>query len=123
VWIANAPPVLPHIKSGKLRSLASTSARRPPSALDVPTLDEAGLKGYEADTWFGLFVPARTPKPILDKIHADVTEILKTKEIQDFYAQQGGEVILMTQEEFTKRVAADVTKWKALISDLKLRIE
>jgi len=123
VWIANAPPVLPHIKSGKLRALASTSAKRPPSALEVPTLDEAGLKGYEADTWFGLFAPRATPKPILDKIYADVTEILKSKEIQDFYAQQGGEVILMTQEEFTKRVAADVAKWKALISDLKLRIE
>jgi tripartite-type tricarboxylate transporter receptor subunit TctC len=123
VWIANAPPILPHIKTGKLRSLASTSAKRPPSAPDVPTLDEAGLKGYEADTWFGLFAPKGTPKPILDKIYADVTEVLKTKEIQDFYAQQGGEVILMTQEEFTKRVAADVAKWKALISDLKLRIE
>jgi tripartite-type tricarboxylate transporter receptor subunit TctC len=123
VWIANAPPVLPHVKDGKLRALASTSARRPPSALDIPTLDEAGLKGYEADTWFGLFAPARTPKPILDRIYNDVVDVLRTKEIRDFYASQGAEVIANTPEEFSNRLAADIAKWKKLVTDLKLKAD
>ncbi|QJR12885.1 hypothetical protein DSM104443_03979 [Usitatibacter rugosus] len=123
VWIANAPPMLPYVKSGKLRALATTSAKRSPFLPDIPTLDESGLKGYEADTWFGLFAPVKTPKAVLDKIHADVVEALRSKEIQDVYAQQGAEVIADSSESFTKRLNADIAKWKQIVADLKLRAD
>jgi len=123
VWIANAPPMLPYVKSGKLRALATTSAKRSPFLPDIPTLDESGLKGYEADTWFGLFAPAKTPKAVLDKIHADVVEALRSKEIQDVYAQQGAEVIADSSESFAKRLTADIAKWKQIVADLKLRAD
>lgn len=123
VWIANAPVVLPHIKTGKLRALATTSARRPAVAADLPTLAEAGLKGYEADTWYGLFAPVRTPRPILDKIHADVVAVLQSPEIREAFAPQGAEVVGNSQEVFTRQLADDIAKWKKVIAELKLRID
>jgi tripartite-type tricarboxylate transporter receptor subunit TctC len=123
VWIANAPVVLPHIKAGKLRALATTSAKRPAMAADVPTLDEAGLRGYEADTWYGIFAPAKTPKPILDKLHADIVEVLRSPEIRETFASQGAEVVANSSDEFTRKVRADVVKWKKVIDNLHLRID
>jgi tripartite-type tricarboxylate transporter receptor subunit TctC len=123
VWIANAPVVLPHIKSGKLRALATTSAKRPSIAADIPTLQEAGLAGYEADTWYGMFAPAKTPKPILDKLHADIVEALRSPEIRATYEAQGAEVVANSREEFTAKVRDDLAKWKKVIADLKLRID
>jgi tripartite-type tricarboxylate transporter receptor subunit TctC len=123
VWIANAPVVLPHIKAGKLRALATTSATRPAMAADIPTLAEAGLKGYEADTWYGLFAPAKTPKAVLDKIHADVVAVLHSQEIRETFAAQGAEVVGNSSEEFTRKLVEDVAKWKKVIADLKLRID
>ena len=123
VWIANAPVVLQHIKTGKLRALATTSAKRPAIAADIPTLAEAGLPGYEADTWYGLFAPAKTPKPILDKLHADIVEALRSPEIRETYASQGAEVVANSREEFTAKVRDDLAKWKKVIADLKLRVD
>ena len=123
MWIANAPVVLPHIKTGKLKALATTSAKRPAMASDVPTLDEAGLKGYEADTWYGIFAPAKTPKPILDQLNRDIVEVLKSPEIRESFASQGAEVVANSSEEFTKKLHADVAKWKKVIADLKLRVD
>ncbi len=123
VWIANAPVVLPHIRTGKLRALATTSATRPALAADVPTLAEAGLAGYEADTWYGLFAPARTPEPILAKIHADVVEVLRSPEIRETFAKQGAEVVANSREAFTRKLHEDVAKWKKVIADLKLRVD
>jgi tripartite-type tricarboxylate transporter receptor subunit TctC len=123
VWIANAPVVLPHIKSGKLRALATTSAKRPAMASDIPTLNEAGLRGYEADTWYGIFAPAKTPKPILDKLHTDIVAVLVSPDIRETFAANGAEVVANSSEEFTQKVREDVAKWKKVIADLRLRIE
>ena len=123
VWIANAPVVLQHIQSGKLRALATTSARRPEIAPNIPTLDEAGLKGYEADTWYGVFAPARTPVPVLDKLNADFVAALNSPEIRAIYAKEGAEIVADSRASFTERLRADVAKWKAVIADLKLKID
>ena len=123
VWIANAPVVLQHIQSGKLRALATTSARRPAIAPNIPTLDEAGLKGYEADTWYGVFAPARTPVPVLDKLNADFVAALNSPEIRAIYAKEGAEIVADSRASFTERLRADVAKWKSVIADLKLKID
>jgi tripartite-type tricarboxylate transporter receptor subunit TctC len=123
VWIANAPVVLPYIKAGKLRALATTSARRPGIAADIPTLDEAGLKGYEADTWYGLFAPAGTPEAILDKIHADILTVLNLPEIRSAFAAQGAEIVGSSRRDFTLKVRQDVAKWHKVIQQLKLRVD
>ena len=123
VWIANAPVVLPYIKVGKLRALATTSARRPSVAADIPTLDEAGLKSYEADTWYGLFAPAGTPDAVLDKIHVDIVSVLNQPEIRNTFAAQGAEVVGSSRKDFTLKVRQDVQKWHKVIQQLKLRID
>ncbi|KQT11196.1 tripartite tricarboxylate transporter substrate binding protein [Ramlibacter sp. Leaf400] len=123
VWIANAPVVLPHIRTGKLRALATTSAKRPGIAADIPTLAEAGLKDYEADTWYGLFAPASTPPAVLEKIHADVTRVLNLPEIRETFAAQGAEVVANSQAEFTRKVREDVAKWRKVVEQLQLKVD
>lgn len=123
VWIANAPVVLQHIQSGKLRALATTSARRPAIAPDIPTLNEAGLKGYEADTWYGIFAPARTPAAVLDILNRDIVAVLQSPEIRAIYAREGAEIVADSRSDFTRKLNADVAKWKKVIADLQLRID
>ena len=123
VWIANAPVVLPHIKSGKLRALATTSEKRPVTAADVPTLAESVAPGYEADTWYGMFAPAKTPQPVLDKLHDDIVAVITSAEIREAFAAQGAEVVGNSSAEFTRKLHADVAKWKKVIADIKLSIE
>jgi tripartite-type tricarboxylate transporter receptor subunit TctC len=123
VWIANAPVVLPHIKSGKLRALATTSEKRPAIAADVPTLAESVAPGYEADTWYGMFAPAKTPQPVLDKLHDDIVAVITSAEIREAFAAQGAEVVGNSSAEFTRKLHADVAKWKKVIADIKLTIE
>lgn len=123
IWIANAPVVLPHIKTGKLRALATTSEKRPAVAPDVPTLAESVAPGYEADTWYGMFAPAKTPQAVLDKLHEDIVAVITSPEIREAFAAQGAEVVGNSSGEFTRKLHADVAKWKQVIADIKLRIE
>ncbi|CAN5190480.1 tripartite tricarboxylate transporter substrate binding protein [soil metagenome] len=123
MMIANAPVVLPYIKSGKLVAMASTSAKRPKTLADIPTLAESGLAGYEADTWYGLFVPAGTPAAIVAKLNADVVAVLKSKEIEDLYEQNGAEVIGNSSAEAQKKVASEVEKWRAVIRDNAIGVD
>jgi tripartite-type tricarboxylate transporter receptor subunit TctC len=123
MMIANAPVVLPYIKSGKLIGLASTSAARPAMLRDLPTLSEAGLKGYEADTWYGLFAPAGTPPAVVQKLNADVVAVLKSPEIQAFFAQQGAEVIGDSAADASAKVRAEVEKWHGVIQAIGLKLD
>jgi tripartite-type tricarboxylate transporter receptor subunit TctC len=123
MMIANAPVVLPLIKSGKLKGLATTSAQRPAMARELPTLAESGLAGYEADTWYGLFTAAGTPQPIVDKLNADVVAVLKSPQIEAFYADQGAEVVADSADDAQRKVRAEVVKWHDVIQKIGLKLE
>lgn len=123
VWIANAPVVLQHIESGKLRALATTSAKRPAVAAGIPTIAEAGLTGYEADTWYGVFAPAKTPQPILDQLNKDIVAVLNLPDIRQKFANEGAEIVADSSASFTQKLRADLAKWKKVIADLNLRAE
>jgi len=123
VWIANAPVVLQHIESGKLRALATTRAKRPAVAAGIPTMDEAGLKGYEADTWYGIFAPSKTPKSILEQLNTDIVAVLNLPDIRQKFANEGAEIVADSSASFTQKLQADVAKWKKVITDLNLRAE
>jgi tripartite-type tricarboxylate transporter receptor subunit TctC len=123
VWIANAPVVLQHIESGKLRALATTSAKRPAVAAGIPTIAEAGLTGYEADTWYGVFAPAKTPQPILDQLNKDIVAVLNLPDIRQKFSNEGAEIVADSSASFTQKLRADVAKWKKVIADLNLRAE
>ncbi|MCD0505903.1 Bug family tripartite tricarboxylate transporter substrate binding protein [Bordetella petrii] len=121
--MVNAPVALPYMQSGQLRGLATTSAKRPSSASGLPTLDESGLKGYEADTWYGLFAPAGTPKAVIAKINTDVVRALNSPDIKKLYAGQGADVIGDSPESASARVRADVDKWRDVINDIGLKVD
>jgi tripartite-type tricarboxylate transporter receptor subunit TctC len=111
----NLPASISHIRAGKLRPLAVTSDHRSAALPDVPTMAEAGLPGYEATAWFGLLAPAGTPRPIVDKMSAEIAKGIKTKEGQAQIAEQGAEPVGSTPEEFGTLIKGELEKWAKVV--------
>lgn len=122
MMIANAPAVLPYIRSGKLRALASSSARRPPSLQDIPTLAET-LPGYEADTWYGLFVPAATPLARIAQLNADVVRVLGLPKIVRLFGEQGADIVADSPESAARTLRSDVLKWREVIRVNQIKVD
>jgi tripartite-type tricarboxylate transporter receptor subunit TctC len=123
VMFANAPVVLPHIRAGKLRALATTSAQRLSILNEFPTIAESGLPGYEADTWYGIFAPAHLPAEILKKLNADLAFALLLPDIKALFASQGAEVVGNSAEKFRAIVTTEVAKWARVIKETGIRID
>lgn len=109
------PTAVPHIASGKLRLLAVTGARREPSIPDVPTVAESGVPGYDFGIWFGLFAPAATPKPIIDRLNQAVIKALAVPETRQKLARTGVNAETSTPAELRKHLAAEIVKWAAVV--------
>lgn len=118
----SVPGVIQHIKSGKLRALGVTSLTRSSALPDVPTIDEAGIKGFEATAWFGLYAPGHMQPALRDKIAGDVLEVLKSAKIRTQFERLGAEPGSMTQPQFAAFVDAELRKWGKVISDAKVTI-
>lgn len=112
--ISGVPVLVPHIKSGRVRAVGIGSLKRFPAIPDVPTFDEQGLKGYEASTWFGMFVPSKTPRDVIVKINAEVGKVLASKDIQDRYMVEGLEPQGRSPEDFAKFVTAEIALYARL---------
>jgi tripartite-type tricarboxylate transporter receptor subunit TctC len=107
--------VLPHVQSGRLRVLGVTSLERAPSLRDVPTIDEAGVRGFEAIAWFGLYGPAKLAPSLVKRISTDANRALATAEMRERLARQGAEPGAMTQPRFAAYVAAEMDKWSKVV--------
>ena len=107
--------VLPHVKSGRLRALAVTTATRLPSLPNLPTVAESGLKGYETITWFGFVAPAKTPPAIVTRLNTEIVKVLALPEVRNPFAIQGIEVIGGTPEQFASYIRDEITKWAKVI--------
>jgi tripartite-type tricarboxylate transporter receptor subunit TctC len=119
----NMPTGLAHVKSGKARILAVSSIRRVPQLPDVPTVDQAGLKGYETSAWSGLYAPAGTPPDIIGRLNAEVVKILKMPSVREQLAGQGAEPVGDTPEEFGRFTRAEIAKWAKIIKVSGAKIE
>jgi tripartite-type tricarboxylate transporter receptor subunit TctC len=106
---------MPHVKSGKLRALAVTSAARSPAAPELPTIAESGLPGYEAIAWNGLLAPAGTPKDVITKLNAELKKALETPEIKDRFAAQGFTAAWTSPETFAAFLQSEVDKWAKVV--------
>ena len=106
--ISGVPALVPHIKSGRIRSVAIGSLKRFAAISDVPTFDEQGLKGFEASTWFGFMAPIKTPREIVVKLHAETTKILASKDIRERYQVEGLEPQNISPEDFGKFIRAEI---------------
>ena len=117
VMFDNMPSAIQHVRSGKLIPIAVTTAKRSPELPNVPTIAEAGVPGYEATSWFGLWSVAGTPQPILDKLHASLTKVLKDPAVAKKIADQGGEVVIETPAQFDAFIKSEAAKWGKVVKE------
>ena len=115
IMLDNIPSALPHIKSGKLRALATTGAKRDPLLPDLPTIAEAGVAGYESGVWFGLAVPAGTPRDIIAKLNAEAVKGTKSPEFVKRMTELGYNIIGSTPEQMTESLRNEVTRWGPIV--------
>jgi len=113
----------PHIASGKVRALAVSSAKRLESLPNVPTVAEAGVPGFEVTSWQGIFVPAGTPRPIVDRLHNEIMKILATAEMQDRLKQLGMQPSTMKPDEVQAFQRAEVDKWAQVVKAANIKLE
>jgi len=112
---SSVPSVLQQIRTGNVRALAVSSARRVSAAPEIPTIAESGFPGFDVNPWWGILAPAGADMALVGKINRDVESILRTKEMIDFLAAQGAEPLISSPEEFLKILEADVVKWARVV--------
>ena len=106
---------LPHIRAGKLRALAVTGAKRSMAAPELPTAAEAGVKGYQHSSWVGMLAPAKTPRSIIERLHAESVKIVRSDEVKTLFLRRGMEVDGNSPAEFGATIREEVDKWKKLV--------
>ena len=117
----NALEVLPHARSGKLKVLAVLSPNRTANFPDVPTMAESGFPGFEASVWYGLVAPVATPKPIVQKLHAEVQKALQTQEVRERMTAVGGEVVPGSREMFAQLIRSEHQRYAKLVRDANIQ--
>ncbi len=120
---AGVPNALVHVPTGKLRALAVSSAKRAPQLPDVPTMQEAGVAGYDASVWLGLLAPAGTPPAIVNRLNSEVAKIMTAPESQKALFDAGVEVSLSTPEALGQLMSSDLTRWSKLIKEIGIELE
>ncbi len=122
VVIDNLPPYLPHIQAGKIRGLAVTTAKRSAAAPNLPTMQEAGVAGYEAGSWFGLLAPAKAPNDIVRKLSAETARILKIPEVNERLSGLGATPVGGTPEQFADFIRSEQAKWRKVITQAGIKL-
>ena len=112
---ATAASSIGHIKAGKIRAIAVTTAKRSALVPDLPTVAEAGLPGYEANNWNGFFVPAKTPRPIINRLNKEIAAALNAPDIKEFLFKQGLDAAPNTPEQFAAYMKSEMAKWAKVI--------
>ncbi|HWP90380.1 MAG TPA: tripartite tricarboxylate transporter substrate binding protein, partial [Burkholderiales bacterium] len=115
--------VIPHVRTGRLRALATTGAQRSPALPDLPTVAESGLPGYEASLWYGFVGPARMPPEIVQRLNTEIAAILALPDTREKLASQGVDARSTTPEEFARILTADVARWAKVVQKLGLQAE
>ena len=119
----NIPSSLPHIKSGKLRALATTGAKRDPALPDLPTIAEAGVPGYEANVWFGLAVPARTPRAVIDRLNAAADKARQDPEFRKRVTDLGYNILSGSPDDMKRMIDVDLKRWPPIVKASGAKVE
>ncbi len=115
LYFGNMPSVIGYARQGRLRGLAVTGAKRALAAPDIPTVAESGVPGYEVTTWYGVAAPAKTPRPIIDRLHSEILRALKSPDLQARFKDLGADPIGNTPEQATAYVQNEINKWAKVI--------
>jgi len=119
---ATAPSIMPHLKSGRARALAVTTAKRSSALPDLPTMSSF-YPGFESGNWYAMFYPRGTPKPIIDKMNAEIRKALDTPELKDFYPKQALDAVGSTPDELTALLRQEIPKYAEVIQRAQIRVE
>ena len=123
VMFAPIVAVLPQVKAGRLRALAVTSAARSAAAPELPTLAESGLPGYEISSWFGLFAPANTPAPVIERLYRETAKALQSPDVRERFAREGAEPVGSSPADFTGYVRAEYAKYTRIVRDSGIKAD
>jgi tripartite-type tricarboxylate transporter receptor subunit TctC len=123
ILITTFPSIGQQVKSGRVRALAVTSPQRSRFAPELPTVAESGLPGYEVQIFWGLFAPAATPRPIVDRLNKEMRAMLQTEDIKEKLAREGAEAVATTPEEFGRMLHDAIAKWRKVIKDGNIKLE
>jgi len=115
--------IVQHVNAGKLKALGTSGKSRSAVTPNIPTIAEAGVPGYEATIWLGLMAPAGTPKPILDRLSAEVNKVINSPDVKDNWSRQGAVPMGMTPEQFGAFIREDVAKWAKLVKETGMKVE
>ncbi len=121
--MTTTPAAMPHVKTGKVRALGVTSAKRSQSLPDLPTIAEAGVKGYEVSTWYGVLAPAKTPKAIVTRLHGEIVKLIAVPDTREKLLVQGFEPVGSTPDEFGAYIKSEIAKWAKVIKTAKIKAE
>ena len=123
VMFDNTPNVLPHVRAGKLKALGVSSKARSPLAPDVPSVDEAGVPGYDVSVWFGVLTVAGTPRDVVQRLNTEMVKILTSPEIKERFGKTGVEVVAGTPEHFQKYLNAEVQRWAQVVKSAGIKAD
>ena len=123
VLFDNIPNALPQLKAGKMKAIAVTGTQRSVLFPSIPTVAESGVPGYEVNVWFGMQLPAGTPKPLVERMNRDIVRVLKEPEVVKKFRDQGVEVIASTPAAFNQLLQSEVVKWTQVIRDANIKVE
>lgn len=123
MYLSSVPTLIGHVRNGKMRALAVTSAQRVTDMPDVPTIAESGYPGFEAVTWFGLAAPAGVPRDIVQRLNAEFNKALQAQDLSTKYQEQGARVLTSTPEQFAKLIHDDRIRWGKIVKDSGARVE
>jgi tripartite-type tricarboxylate transporter receptor subunit TctC len=122
--IVSVPSVLPQVKAGRLRALAVTSLKRSQFTPELPTVAEAGVPGYEARQWWGMFTQGKAPRAVVNRLNGEIQKILAAEDVKARLADEGAEPVQqMTPEAFAAVVKSDIAKWRKIVADLNIKID
>jgi tripartite-type tricarboxylate transporter receptor subunit TctC len=116
------PVIAPYLKSGRVRVLAVTTAKRSPAIPEVPSLSEAGLAGFDVSQWYGVVVPAGTPAEITAKLNADFVELLKLPDIRTRMGDAGAEPVGNTSAQFGEFIRSEIAKYRRIVKETRITI-
>ena len=117
IYFSGMPPAMPHVRSGKLRALAVSTAKRSPAASDIPTVAEAGIPGFDVPTWFGVLVPAATPREVVTRLNGAIAQALTAPDVREQMAREGAETSPTSAEAFGEFIRAETVKFAKIIRD------
>jgi tripartite-type tricarboxylate transporter receptor subunit TctC len=115
IYFGNMPTVIGHVRAGKLRPLAVTSSRRSAAEPNIPTVAESGVPGFDVTAWYGVSAPAKTPRPIIEKLNAEFVRAVKSPDLRDRLVAQGADPVGNTPEQYAAFVQKEITKWARVI--------